>query len=61
MTSKQAKWNWSNECQKVFDTIKLLFSRETLLYYPNFNELFGIHTDASILQLGAVISQYNNQ
>ena len=22
LTSKQAKWNWSNECQKAFDTIK---------------------------------------
>ena len=22
MTSKQAKWNWSKECQKAFDTIK---------------------------------------
>ena len=57
MTSKQAKWNWSKECQKAFDTIKKLVSRETLLSYPNFNKPFVIHTDASKLQLGAVISQ----
>ena len=57
MTSKQAKWNWSKECQKAFDTIKRLVSRETLLSYPNFNKPFVIHTDASKLQLGAVISQ----
>ena len=60
MTSKQAKWNWSKECQKAFDTIKKLVSRETLLSYPNFNKPFVIHTDASKLQLGAVISQDNN-
>ena len=57
MTSKQAKWNWSKGCQNVFDTIKKLISRDTLLFYPNFNELFMIYADTSKLQLGAVISQ----
>ena len=57
MTSKQAKWNWDSKCQKSFDAIKKLVSRETLLSYPNFNEPFEIHTDASKQQLGAVISQ----
>ena len=57
MTSKQAKWYWSKECQKAYDTIKKLVSRETLLSYPNFNEPFEIHTNASKLQLASVISQ----
>ena len=57
MTSKQAKWNWDDKCQQAFDTIKKLVARQTLLSYPNFNEPFEIHTDASKLQLGAVISQ----
>ena len=56
MTSKQAKWNWSKECQKSFDTIKKLVSRDTLLSYPNFKKPFENHTDASKLQLGSVIS-----
>ena len=34
MSSEQAEWNWSKECQKAFDTIKMLVSRETLLFYP---------------------------
>ena len=57
MTSKQAKWNWSKEYQKAFDTIKKLVSRETLLSYPNFNEPFEIHTDTNKIQLESVISQ----
>ena len=57
MASKQAQWNWSKEGQKAFDTIRYLVSRETLLSYPNFNEPFEIHTDASKLQLGSAISQ----
>ena len=32
-------------------------SRDTLLTYPDFNETFKIHTDASVYQLGAVINQ----
>ena len=36
---------------------KKLVSRETLLSSPIFNEPFVIHTDASKLQLGTVISQ----
>src|SRR5688572_31510806 len=31
--------------------------RETHLAYPNFTEVFDIHTDASLTQLGACISQ----
>ena len=31
--------------------------RDTLLNYPDFNEIFKIHTDDSAFQLGAVISQ----
>ena len=57
MTSAKASWNWTPACQKAFDTIKKIVSRETLLAYPNFNKTFEIHTDASKTQLGSVISQ----
>ena len=57
MTSKLAKWNWSKECQKAFDIIKKLVSREISLSYPNFKKPFKIDVDASKLQLGSVISQ----
>ena len=57
MTSKQAKWNWSKDCQKAFDTIEKLVSRQTLLYNPILIELFEIHTAASKQQLGSIISQ----
>ena len=57
MTSKQVKWNWTKEHQSSFNTMKRIFSRKVLLSYPDFNETFHIHTDASHTQLGAVISQ----
>ena len=39
--------------------MKKIISRETLLSYPDFNQPFDIHTDASKTQMGAVISQNN--
>ena len=59
LTSNKEKWQWTNVEQKVFDKIKRIISRETLLAYPDFEQPFVIHTDASHTQLGAVISQAN--
>ena len=57
LTSKTAKWQWTDIEQKAFDTMKHIMSREILLAYPDFNKPFIIHTDASKSQLGTVISQ----
>jgi hypothetical protein len=59
LTSKTAKWQWTDVEQNAFDTMKRIMARETLLAYPDFNKPFIIHTDASHTQLGAVISQEN--
>ena len=39
--------------------MKRIMARETLLAYPDFSKEFHIHTDASDVQLGAVILQEN--
>ena len=57
LTSKNFKYDWKDEHQKCFDAIKRVITREVLLDYPDFNAPFEIHTDASKLQIGAVISQ----
>jgi hypothetical protein len=57
LTSKTVKWKWTEEHQTAFDDMKKIIAKEVLLAYPNFDEEFVIHTDASHTQLGAVISQ----
>jgi RNase H-like domain found in reverse transcriptase len=57
LVSKTIKCVWSDEQQKPLKMIKKLLSDETLLSYPDFSQIFDIHTDASHSQLGAVISQ----
>ena len=46
---------WSAECQDAFNTIKVILSSDVLLHYPDRNKPFHVYTDASDLQLGAVI------
>ena len=57
LTSRNVPWRWTEVKQKAFNAMKRIISRETLLSYPDFTAPFDIHTDASDLQLGAVILQ----
>ena len=57
LTSKNVKYNWKDEHQKCFDAIQRMIGHEVLLVYPDLNAPFEIHTDASKLQIGVVISQ----
>ena len=57
LTPKNVKYDWKDKHQKCFDATKCMIGREVLKGYPDFNTPFEIYTDASKLQLGAVISQ----
>ena len=57
LTSKTVKWKWGEIERKAFNDMKRVIGAGTILAYPDFNEEFVIHTDASHTQLGAVISQ----
>ena len=56
-SQKSGTVTWSAECQHTFETIKAILSSDMLLRYPNHNKPFHVYTDASDLQLGAVIFQ----
>ena len=57
LTSKNVKYDRKDDNQKCFDAIKRVIGHELLLAYLEFNAPFEIHTDASKLKIGAVISQ----
>ena len=56
LTSIKTRFKWTQVEQDAFDEIKRIVARDNLLTYPDFNETFKIHTNASAIQLGAVIS-----
>ena len=57
LTSEKVKFKWTAQAQIAFDEMKRIIAQETLLAYPKFDEIFDIHMDASLLQLGICISQ----
>jgi hypothetical protein len=57
--TKKLPWWWDPIHQQAFDDVKAAIAKETVLAYPDFLEPFEICTDASSMQLGAVIIQDN--
>lgn len=53
------KWafKWIPSMQIAFSKVKLLLERYTTIKFHNLNDTFHIDTDASELQLGAIIYQ----
>ncbi len=43
----------------MFDDVKAEIAKDVVLAYPDFTKPFEIYTDASTMQLGAVITQDN--
>ncbi len=43
----------------MFDNVKATIAKDVVLAYPDFTKPFKIYTDASMKQLGAVITQGN--
>ena len=54
---KQSSIKWDLECQEAFDKLKELCTNTPILAYAKFGKPFKLHTDASVLGLGAVLYQ----
>ena len=56
-SKKQKLVKWDSECQEAFDKLKELCTTTPILAYADFGKPFKLHTDASVLGLGAVLYQ----
>jgi RNase H-like domain found in reverse transcriptase/Reverse transcriptase (RNA-dependent DNA polymerase) len=52
-------FKWDEVHEKAFQEIKKLMSKNTMVFFPDFNKVFEIHIDASDCQLCSVINQDN--
>jgi len=58
-TATVRKYNWMPEMDAAFQKTKALMATDGLCAYPNHNKPFVIYTNASDLQMGAIITQEN--
>ena len=54
---KHSPIKWDVECQMAFDQLKGVCTTTPILTYAHFTKPFKLHTDASVLGLGAVLYQ----
>ncbi len=57
--TKKKPWRWESTHQQAFDNVKATIAKDVILAYSDFTKLFKIYTDASMMQLGSVITQGN--
>jgi RNase H-like domain found in reverse transcriptase/Integrase zinc binding domain/Reverse transcriptase (RNA-dependent DNA polymerase) len=60
LTKKDKKFEWSNNCQEAFDTMKKWFTEELVLLMPNQSKPFQIKSDASKVATGVVLTQLDS-
>ena len=54
-------WKWTDEHERLFQKLKMSLTFETELTIPNTKHPFFITVDASLIGLGAVLFQLNEQ
>ena len=57
LLNKDATFEWSQECQGIFDTLKAKKASAPILVFPDWNKEFHVHVDASSIALGVVLAQ----
>ena len=57
LTEKGRKFEWTEECEEAFRTLKGKLLSEPIVAYPDFSKPFKLYTDASNVGLGAILAQ----
>lgn len=61
LLKKNVKFEWSLQCERAFDNVKLLLSTAPVLVAPRIGQPFQIQVDASQVGAGAVLLQTDEQ
>jgi hypothetical protein len=56
LLKKDSKFQWTEECQQSFDTLKQKMVTVPILVFPDWSKEFNVHVDASSIALGSVLA-----
>jgi L-rhamnose mutarotase len=57
LTHNSTPWQWNDEQQQAFETLRDLMCQQPVLKQPDFTKPFAVFTDASAYGVGAILSQ----
>jgi hypothetical protein len=57
LLKKGTKYVWSKDCDKAFQTLKMLLTKSLVLEQPDITKSFNVYCDASSTGLGCVLMQ----
>ena len=57
LLQKDKPFQWTNECQQAFETLRTKLLTAPILAFPDFTRPFELHTDASGTAIGSVLMQ----
>ena len=57
LLKKSIKWEWKEEHEIAFNKLKSLLTSAPVLAFPDYNLPFEVHTDASMVGIGATLLQ----
>ena len=60
LSKRKGPITWTKEADEAFKKMKEICAEDALLFYPDYNKPFEIHTDPSEYQMGGIISQEGN-
>ena len=55
--NKDSKFQWTEECQQSFNTLKKKMITAPILVFPDWSKEFHVHVDSSSMALGEVLAQ----
>ena len=61
LTKKSLNFNWGDEQEKAFQTLRSALTSSPILAYPDFHIPFCVQTDASDYGLGVVVTQVQDE